>query len=54
MVKKGLNLVKPIYQAVGVGLRIKFNKFSNTNLCIDYGVGANGSHGFFGNLGEVF
>lgn len=38
----------------GVGLRIKFNKFSNTNVCIDYGAGRNGSRGFFGNLGEVF
>lgn len=38
----------------GVGLRIKFNKHSNANLCIDYGFGINGSRGFFVNLGEVF
>lgn len=38
----------------GVGLRVKINKFSNTNLCIDYGFGLNGSHGLFFNLGEVF
>lgn len=38
----------------GAGLRIKLNKFSNTNVCIDYGFGLNGSHGFFFNLGEVF
>ena len=38
----------------GIGLRIKFNKFSGTNACIDYGIGKEGSHGFFGNLGEVF
>ena len=30
------------------------NKFSNTNLAIDYGFGVNGSHGLFFNLGEVF
>lgn len=38
----------------GLGLRVKVNKFSNTNLCIDYGFGLNGWHGFFFNLGEVF
>lgn len=38
----------------GIGLRIKFNKFSDTNLCIDYGFGLKGSRGFFFNLGEIF
>lgn len=38
----------------GLGLRIKINKYSNTNLAIDYGFGVGGSHGFFFNLGEVF
>jgi hypothetical protein len=38
----------------GVGIRIKINKFSNTNLAIDYGFGVEGSRGFFFNLGEVF
>ncbi len=38
----------------GLGIRIKMNKFSNTNLAIDYGFGVNGSHGLFFNLGEVF
>lgn len=38
----------------GMGLRIKFNKFSGTNVCIDYGYGIKGSHGFAGNLGEIF
>lgn len=38
----------------GPGLRIKFNKRSNTNLCIDYGIGVGNSHGVFVNLGEVF
>jgi outer membrane protein assembly factor BamA len=40
--------------AVGTGIRIKLNKNSGANLCIDYGIGQNGSKGFFVNLGEVF
>jgi hypothetical protein len=43
--------VQPGY---GMGLRISLNKFSRTNLCIDYGWGSHGSRGFFVNLGEVF
>jgi hypothetical protein len=38
----------------GGGLRIKLNKESGSNLCIDYGFGLNGSRGFFVNLNEVF
>jgi hypothetical protein len=38
----------------GTGVRISLNKFSRTNLCIDYGWGTHGSGGFFVNLGEVF
>lgn len=38
----------------GGGLRIKLNKHSGANLCIDYGFGKDGSRGFFVNLGEVF
>ena len=40
--------------AAGTGIRIKVNKHSNSNICIDYGVGVGGSHGLFVNLGEVF
>lgn len=40
--------------AAGLGLRLKFNKLSNVNVAIDYGMGENGSSSFFGNLGEVF
>jgi outer membrane protein assembly factor BamA len=40
--------------AAGGGIRIKANKHSNTNICIDYGFGVDGSRGFFLNLGEVF
>jgi hypothetical protein len=45
---------KLIEPAVGTGVRIKFNKISGTNLCIDYGFGLNGSRGIFVNLTEVF
>lgn len=48
------NKFQAILPAVGVGLRIKFNKFSNTSVCLDYGAGIRGSKGFSGNLGEVF
>ena len=48
------NQFQVISPGVGLGLRIKFNKFSNTNVGVDYAVGVHGSHGFYGNLGEVF
>lgn len=48
------NKFEVILPGVGLGLRIKFNKFSGTNACIDYGFGTKGSRGFVGNLGEVF
>jgi outer membrane protein assembly factor BamA len=38
----------------GAGIRIKANKHSNTNICIDYGIGKDGSNGISVNLGEVF
>jgi hypothetical protein len=43
-----------IWPAAGLGLRIKVNKHSNANLALDYGWGADGSHGLFVNVGEVF
>jgi len=48
------NTFKGIDPGTGAGIRIKINKHSNTNVCIDYGIGTHGSHGFFVNLGEVF
>jgi hypothetical protein len=48
------NTFKGFAPGTGTGIRIKINKHSDTNVCIDYGVGTNGSHGFFVNLGEVF
>ena len=46
--------IYPIIPGGGFGLRIKINKYSGTNLAIDYGFGIRGSHGFFFNMGEVF
>lgn len=45
---------KKYLPGVGVGLRIKVNKLSKTNLGIDYGFGVEGSRGLFVNFGEVF
>ncbi len=50
-ISKQFSSIAPGY---GVGARLKLNKFSGTNLCVDYGFGENGSKGFFVNLGEVF
>lgn len=38
----------------GIGLRVKYNKKSNTSIALDYAWGQGGSRGFFMNLGEVF
>ena len=38
----------------GTGLRIRLNKFSGANLCLDYGWGIDGQQGISVNLGEVF
>ncbi len=43
-----------LFPGYGLGLRLKFNKYSNANLCVDYGFGVKGSQGFFVNIGEVF
>lgn len=40
--------------AAGLGVRVRLNKFSKTNLALDYGFGTQGSRGFAVNLGEVF
>ncbi|NBO50515.1 MAG: hypothetical protein EBU80_12515, partial [Chitinophagia bacterium] len=48
---KSYNGIIPGY---GIGLRIKVNKHSDANICIDYGFGKNGSRGFAVNLGEIF
>ncbi len=43
-----------ISPGAGLGIRVKLNKFSRTNLALDYAWGTMGSRGFFVNLGEVF
>ena len=43
-----------IHIGKGIGLRVKMNKYSDTNLCIDYGWGDGGSQGFSFNVAEVF
>ena len=48
------NTFQTIAPAAGLGLRLKLNKFSRTNVALDYGFGLNGSGGIFVNLGEVF
>jgi outer membrane protein assembly factor BamA len=45
---------RKVAPACGAGIRLKVNKFSRTNLAIDYGVGIGGSRGLFVNLGELF
>jgi len=52
--EQGNNQFQVISPGYGAGLRIKLNKFSRTNIAIDYALGNNGSGGFFVNLGEVF
>jgi hypothetical protein len=48
------NKFQTVFPSIGTGIRIKINKHSNTNMCIDYAIGLNGSNGIFINLGEVF
>jgi len=49
-----INLTEFIEPGGGVGIRLLFNKYSRSNLCIDYGVGNYGSKGIFLGLNEVF
>jgi len=46
--------LQSIQPGFGTGLRIKLNKRSKTNVCIDYGFGTQGSHGLFINIAEMF
>lgn len=50
----GIKLLDYIEPAGGIGLRIKFDKYSRTNICIDFGIGRYGSNGVFLNIGEFF
>jgi Omp85 superfamily domain len=48
------NRFQKVAPAAGTGLRVKINKHSDTNVCLDYAAGLYGSHGLFVNLGEMF
>ncbi len=48
------NRFETIAPGWGAGIRLKFNKFSRTNVALDYGFGVGGSGGLFVNIGEVF
>jgi hypothetical protein len=48
------NRFAKIAPAAGTGIRLKINKHSDTNVCVDYAAGIYGSHGIFVNLGEDF
>jgi len=50
----GSNRFEVISPGAGIGIRVKLNKFSRTNVALDYAWGSQGSQGFFVNLGEVF
>lgn len=50
----GSNKFETIAPGWGAGIRVKLNKYSRTNIAIDYGFGLGGSQGLFVNLGEVF
>lgn len=49
-----IKLLKYIEPGAGAGLRVLFNKYTRSNLCIDYGMGNYGSKGLFLGLNEVF
>ena len=38
----------------GAGLRVLFSKRSRANICLDYGVGRNGSHGVYFGINDAF
>jgi hypothetical protein len=46
--------LQSVQPGFGTGLRVKLNKKSQTNVCIDYGFGNQGSHGLFINIAEMF
>ncbi|HAY34900.1 MAG TPA: hypothetical protein DCY06_12285 [Bacteroidetes bacterium] len=49
-----LKIFDAIQPAGGVGIRIKFDKYSRTNIAVDYAVGNFGSSGIFMSIGEFF
>lgn len=49
-----INMLKYINTGYGLGLRYMINEKSRTNICLDYGFGNYGSHGFYLSVNEVF
>jgi hypothetical protein len=45
---------KKVNTGGGLGLRIKLNKRSSTNITLDYAVGQEGANGLFLGTGEAF
>jgi len=52
--QRTIKLLEYMEPGAGVGLRLLFNKYTRSNLCIDYGRGNYGSNGLFLGLNEVF
>jgi surface antigen Omp85-like protein len=52
--EQSTNTFQTVAPGWGAGIRLKLNKFSKTNVALDYGFGLNGSGGLFVNLGEIF
>lgn len=52
--QRTIKLFQYIEPGAGIGLRLLFNKYTRSNLCIDYGRGNYGSSGLFLGLNEVF
>ena len=48
------NLFQNVDPAAGFGLRIMFSRKTLSNLCVDFGFGADGTKGIFFNLNETF
>ncbi len=46
--------LQTVQPGFGPGVRLKLNKISKTNICIDYGFGRENSKGLFINVGELF
>lgn len=49
-----INMFHYIDAGYGLGIRFMLNEKSRTNLCLDYGFGSNGAHGFYLSVNEVF
>lgn len=50
----GERLFQSVAPGAGVGLRLLADKYSRTSVCVDVGIGRNGSHGVYVGLQETF